>query len=150
VYLDYVYVCVRSDPAQWAGAGPVIFGLAEDIARRQSPHDGPVPNGSQSSPPVETRLGHVTWTAQLGPVLNADSSDALREAIKRAYAEVLAKISERTPGASPASPGVVPNVSGLLLPGTALRPVDARLDAVENQVQAGQELLTLGQRVGRR
>jgi hypothetical protein len=58
-YLDYAYVCVRSDPAQWAGAGPVIFGLAEDIARRQSPHDGPVPNGSQSSPPVETRLGAV-------------------------------------------------------------------------------------------
>ena len=54
------------------------------------------------------RPGHVTWTAQLGPVLNADSSDALREAIKRAYAEVLAKISERTPGASPASPGAPP------------------------------------------
>ncbi len=44
---------------------------------------------------------------------------------------------------------VVPNVSGLLLPGAALRPVDARLDAVKNQVQPGQELLPLGQRVGR-
>jgi hypothetical protein len=45
--------------------------------------------------------GHVTWSAQLGPVLNADSPDALRDAIKRAYAEVLEKISERAPGASP-------------------------------------------------
>jgi hypothetical protein len=31
------------------------------------------------------RPGHVTWTAQLGPVLNTDSPDALRDAIKRAY-----------------------------------------------------------------
>ncbi len=48
------------------------------------------------------RPGHVTWTAQLGPALNADSPDTLRDAIKRAYVEVLAKISERTRGASPA------------------------------------------------
>jgi hypothetical protein len=54
------------------------------------------------------RPGRVTWSAQLGPVLNADNPDALREAIKRAYAGVLAKISERTGGASPASPGVPP------------------------------------------
>ena len=40
--------------------------------------------------------GHVTWTAQVGPALNADSPDALRDAIKHAYVEVLEKISERT------------------------------------------------------
>jgi hypothetical protein len=40
----------------------------------------------------------VAWNAQLGPVLNTDSPDALRDAIKRAYVEVLDKISERTPG----------------------------------------------------
>ncbi len=57
------------------------------------------------------RPGHVTWTAQLGPVLNADSPDALREAIKRAYVEVLEKLSERTRGASPASPGVPPELA---------------------------------------
>lgn len=45
--------------------------------------------------------GHVTWSAQLGPVLNADSPAALRDAIKRAYVEVLEKISERTRAASP-------------------------------------------------
>jgi hypothetical protein len=49
------------------------------------------------------RPGHVTWSAQLGPVLNTDSADALREAIKRAYVEVLEKISERTRSASPAA-----------------------------------------------
>jgi hypothetical protein len=49
--------------------------------------------------------GHVTWSAQLGPVLNADSPDALREAIKRAYVEVLEKISERTRDAAPAATG---------------------------------------------
>jgi hypothetical protein len=42
--------------------------------------------------------GHVTWSAQLGPVLNVDSPDVLRDAIKRAYVGVLEKISERTPG----------------------------------------------------
>jgi hypothetical protein len=51
------------------------------------------------------RPGHVTWTAQLGPVLNTDSPDALRDAIKRAYVEVLEKISERTRGVSPAASG---------------------------------------------
>ena len=45
--------------------------------------------------------GRVTWSAQLGPVLNADSPDALRDAINRAYVEVVAKISERTQGAAP-------------------------------------------------
>jgi hypothetical protein len=45
------------------------------------------------------RPGHVTWTAQLGPALNAGSPGALREAIKRAYVEVVEKISERTRGA---------------------------------------------------
>ena len=49
------------------------------------------------------RPGHVTWSAQIGPALNADSPDALREAIKRAYAEVLEKISERTRGAASAA-----------------------------------------------
>lgn len=38
---------------------------------------------------------HVTWSAQIGPVLNADSPDALRAAIKRAYAEVLEKMNGR-------------------------------------------------------
>jgi hypothetical protein len=41
------------------------------------------------------RPGHVTWSAQLGPVLNADSPDALRAVIRRAYAEVLRKMSGR-------------------------------------------------------
>ena len=49
------------------------------------------------------RPGRVTWTAQLGPVLSTDSPEALREAIKRAYVEVLEKLSERTRGASPAA-----------------------------------------------
>jgi len=49
--------------------------------------------------------GRVTWSAQLGPVLNADSPDALRDVIKRAYAEVLEKISERTRGTAPAATG---------------------------------------------
>jgi hypothetical protein len=38
-------------------------------------------------------------------VLNADSPDAFREAIKRAYAELLEKLGERTQGASPAVTG---------------------------------------------
>jgi hypothetical protein len=41
------------------------------------------------------RPGHVTWSAQIGPVLNADSPDALRAAITRSYAEVLAKLNGR-------------------------------------------------------
>jgi hypothetical protein len=48
---------------------------------------------------------HVTWSAQVGPVLNADGPDVLREAIKRAYVELLEKIGERTRGASPAAVG---------------------------------------------
>jgi hypothetical protein len=48
------------------------------------------------------RPGHVTWTAQLGPALNADSPDALRDVIKRAYVEVLEKVSERMRDVSPA------------------------------------------------
>jgi hypothetical protein len=47
--------------------------------------------------------GHVTWTAQLGPVLNADSPDTLRDMIKRAFVEVLEKLSERSRGAAPAA-----------------------------------------------
>jgi hypothetical protein len=27
---DYLYVCFGNEPGQWAGAGPVIFGLAQD------------------------------------------------------------------------------------------------------------------------
>jgi hypothetical protein len=48
---------------------------------------------------------HVTWSAQVGPMLNADSPNVLREAIKRAYVELLEKIGERTRGASPAAVG---------------------------------------------
>jgi len=51
------------------------------------------------------RPGRMTWSAQLGPVLNADSPDALRDAIRRAYVEVLEKITERTQGAAPAAMG---------------------------------------------
>jgi hypothetical protein len=50
----------------------------------------------------------VTWSAQVGPVLNTDSPDALREGIKRAYAEMLEKIGERTRDASPAATGEPP------------------------------------------
>jgi len=49
--------------------------------------------------------GCVTWSAQVGPVLNGDSPDALRDAIKRAYVEVLEKIGERMRDASPAAAG---------------------------------------------
>jgi hypothetical protein len=49
--------------------------------------------------------GRVTWSAQVGPVLDADSPDALREAIKRAYVELLEKIGEQTRGASRAAVG---------------------------------------------
>jgi hypothetical protein len=66
------------------------------------------------------RPGHVTWTAQLGPALNADSPDALRAAIKRAYVEVLEKISERTRGASRATTG---EQSELAADGPAYAPV---------------------------
>jgi hypothetical protein len=48
---------------------------------------------------------HVTWSAHVGPVLNADSPDARREAVKRAYAELLEKIGEQTRGAPPAATG---------------------------------------------
>jgi hypothetical protein len=43
--------------------------------------------------------------AQLGPVLSTDSPDALRDAIKRAFVEVLEKISEWTQGAASAATG---------------------------------------------
>jgi hypothetical protein len=55
--------------------------------------------------------GRVTWSAQLGPVLNEDSPDALREAIKRACAELLEKIGERTRDASPAATGEPPSLA---------------------------------------
>jgi hypothetical protein len=48
---------------------------------------------------------HVTWSALLGPMLNEDSPDTLRESIKRAYVEVVEKIGERTRDASPAATG---------------------------------------------
>jgi hypothetical protein len=51
------------------------------------------------------RPGHVTWSAQLGPMLNEDSPDALRESIKRAYVEMVEKFGEGTRGASPAATG---------------------------------------------
>lgn len=51
------------------------------------------------------RDGHVTWSAQLGPALNADSPESLRDAIKSAYAEVLEKISERERNEVPAVAG---------------------------------------------
>ena len=47
----------------------------------------------------------MTWSAQLGPVLNEDSPDALRESILRAYAAMVEMISERTRGASRAATG---------------------------------------------
>jgi hypothetical protein len=47
--------------------------------------------------------GRVTWSAQVGPLLNEDSPEALRESIKRAYAELLEKIGEQTQGASSAA-----------------------------------------------
>jgi hypothetical protein len=65
----------------------------------------------------ECRIGYsyrpdrVTWSAQLGPVLSTDNPDALRDAIKRAYVEVLEKINERTRGASPAVPGEPPELA---------------------------------------
>jgi hypothetical protein len=49
------------------------------------------------------RPDRVTWTAQLGPVLSTDSPAALRDAIKRAYVEVLEKISEMERDASVAT-----------------------------------------------
>lgn len=57
------------------------------------------------------RPDQVTWTAQLGPVLNADSPDALRDGIKRAYIEVLERMSERTRGASPAAAALPPELA---------------------------------------
>lgn len=55
--------------------------------------------------------GRVTWTAQLGPMLNAESPDALRDAIERAFVEVLGKISERTRRAAPAAMGGPPDLA---------------------------------------
>jgi hypothetical protein len=37
----------------------------------------------------------VTWSAQVGPVLNEDSPDALRESIKRAYVGMLEKCTHQ-------------------------------------------------------
>ena len=48
---------------------------------------------------------HVTWSAQVGPMLNVDSPDVLREAIKRAYAKLLEEIGEQARGVSPAATG---------------------------------------------
>jgi hypothetical protein len=62
----------------------------------------------------------VTWSAQVGPVLNADGPDALREGIKRAYAELLEKIGEQARGASPAAAG---EPSALAAPEPACDPV---------------------------
>jgi hypothetical protein len=47
----------------------------------------------------------MAWSTQVGPVLNEDSPGALREAIKRAHAELLEKIGELTRDASPAATG---------------------------------------------
>lgn len=44
------------------------------------------------------RPGRVTWKAQLGPALNADSPEGLRDAIKSAYDEILNRLGERTQG----------------------------------------------------
>jgi hypothetical protein len=49
--------------------------------------------------------GRVTWSAQVGPVLNADSPGALQESIKRAYVGMLEKTGERARGASPVAVG---------------------------------------------
>ncbi len=49
--------------------------------------------------------GRVTWSVQVGPILNADSPDLLREAIKRAYVELLDKVGGQTRGASAAPVG---------------------------------------------
>lgn len=57
------------------------------------------------------RPGQVTWTAQLGPTLNADTPDALRDVIKSTYVEVVEKISERTQGASPSATGEPPELT---------------------------------------
>lgn len=48
---------------------------------------------------------HVAWSAQVGPMLNADSPDILREAIKRAYVELLEKIGEQARDTTPAATG---------------------------------------------
>lgn len=57
------------------------------------------------------RPGHVTWSTQLGPVLHTDSPDTLRDGIKRAYVEVLEKVSERTRGASATATGEPPELA---------------------------------------
>ena len=66
--------------------------------------------------------GRVTWSAQVGPMLNEDSPDALRESIKRAYAELLEKLGERTRGASPLATG---EASALAASETGCHPVAA-------------------------
>jgi len=62
----------------------------------------------------------VIWTTELAPMLNTGSPDALQEAIKCAYVDVLEKISERTQGASPAATDEPP---GLGADGHAYAPV---------------------------
>lgn len=57
------------------------------------------------SPNLTGQADHVTWSAQVGPVLNAHGPDVLREAIKRAYAELLEEIGEQARGVSPAATG---------------------------------------------
>jgi hypothetical protein len=59
---------------------------------------------------------HVTWSAQVGPMLNADSPDILREGIKRAYVELLEKLGEGAQDASPAATGE-PSVTAAAEPG---------------------------------
>lgn len=57
------------------------------------------------------RPGHVTWSAQLGPMLSEDSPDALRESIKQAYADMAVKVGERMRDASPAATGKPPTLA---------------------------------------
>jgi hypothetical protein len=58
------------------------------------------------------RPGHITWSAQLGPMLNENSPDALRESVKRAYAEMVGKIGGRTRDTSPAATGEASALAG--------------------------------------
>jgi hypothetical protein len=73
----------------------------------------------------------VTWSAQVGPPLNEDSPDALREALKRACAELLEKIGERTRRASPAVTGSRRRWPPSDLPTIRLQRLDLRLSFTE-------------------
>ena len=86
-----------------------VFRVLDELDRMQEVLEGEFP---------ECRIGYsyqpggvATWSAQLGPVLNADSPDALREVIKRAYAEVLEKVGERTRLASPGTTDEPPELA---------------------------------------